>query len=106
MLLVARAIRGRKVKEAIDLLKNLEKRAAHPILLTLKQGVGNAVNNLKLEKESLSIKTIQIVKGPIFKRGQAVSRGQSHPIMKRTSHITITLEGKEVKKGEKSGTKG
>ncbi len=104
MLLVARAISGFKANKALDALKNLDKRASRPILLTLKQGVSNAVNNYKLEKESLLIKKIQIGKGPTFKRGQPVARGQSHPIMKRTSHLTIVLEGEEIKKG-KNGAK-
>lgn len=104
MLLVAKAISGFKADKALDVLKNLDKRASRPILLTLKQGVANAVNNFKLEKDSLSIKKIQVSKGPTFKRGQPVARGQSHPIMKRTSHITIVLEGEEIKKG-KDGAK-
>lgn len=106
MLLVARAISGFKANKALDVLKAINKSAAQPLLMTLRQGVSNAVNNFKLEKESLLIKKIQVGKGPTYKRGRAVSRGQSHSIMKRTSHLMIVLEGEEVKKGAKSGTKG
>jgi len=41
----------------------------------------------------LKIKTIEINAGPIMKRGRAVSKGRSHSIKKRTSHIKIVLEG-------------
>jgi len=47
-----------------------------------------------LKKESLIIKKIEVNKGPALKRGQPISRGQMHPILKRTSHIKIVLEGK------------
>lgn len=107
--LVAQTIQGLKASYALEVLKNLNKKAAGFLLLTLKQGIGNAVNNFKLDKESLVIKKLEIGKGPILKRGQPVSRGRWYPILKRTSHIKIVLEGnqKEVKKkGAKNGKKG
>lgn len=106
--LVGQTIRGLKAIYALEVLKNLNKKAAEPLLLTLKQGIGNAVNNFKLDKESLVIKKLEIGKGPILKRGRPVARGQWHPILKRTSHIEIVLEGeekKEKKKGAKNGAK-
>lgn len=105
MRLIADAVRGLKIDEAVEILKNLNKRAAGPLLLTLKQGIGNAVNNFKLDKESLVIKKLVIGKGPTYKRGQPVSRGQWHSIMKRTCHINMVLEGESKKKGAKSGAK-
>lgn len=86
-----------KPEKAILLLENVQKRAAGPIVKTLKQAVANAKNNFKLEAKSLKIKEIQINKGPTYKRGRPVSRGRSHPIKKRTSHITIILESEEEK---------
>ncbi len=106
--LVAQTIRGLKVGYALEVLKNLNKKAAQPLILTLKQGVGNAVNNFKLDKESLLIKRVEVGKGPILKRGRPVARGQWHPILKRTSQIKIILEGEEKqgkKKGGKNGAK-
>ncbi len=100
--LVADVVRGLKATQAMEVLKNVKKRAAKPLLLTLKQALGNALNNFKIDKESLVIKKLEIGKGPIYKRGRPVSRGRYHPILKRTSHITLILEGKEAKKdGEK-----
>jgi large subunit ribosomal protein L22 len=103
--LVAQTIKGLKSTFALEVLKNLNKKAAKFLLLTLKQGIGNAVNNFNLDKESLIIKKIEVGKGPILKRGRPVARSQWHEILKRTSNIKIFLEGKE-KKGRKNGTEG
>lgn len=106
MRLVADLIRGLKADGALAILSHLNKAAARPLLLTLKQGMGNAVNNFNLEKGSLLIKKLAIGKGPTHKRGRPVSRSRWHPILKRTSHIVMILEGKEKeKKGGKHGPK-
>jgi len=99
--LVAQSLKGLKVTYALEVLKNLNKKAADFLILTLKQGIGNAVNNFNLDKESLIIKKIEVGKGPILKRGRPVARGQWHPILKRTSNLKIFLEGEEIKKVSK-----
>lgn len=95
--LVGDRVRSLKAQAAVEILKSLNKRAAKPILLTLKQGIGNAVNNFSLDKDSLRIKSLQITKGPIYKRWRFVSRGRTHPVQKKTSHVRIVLEGEEGK---------
>ena len=103
---VAEAIRGMKAKEAVELLKNVNKSAAAPLLLTLEQGISNATHNFELDKSKLLIKKIEIGDGPIYKRGQPISRGRWHPVMKRTSHLQIVLTGEKTEKKEvKNGTK-
>jgi large subunit ribosomal protein L22 len=97
--LVADQIRGLDVVQAEAILKNLNKKAAKPLLLVLRQGVGNAVNNFKLNKDNLRIKQLEIGEGPRMKRVRFVSRGRIHQIQKRLSHIKMILE-------EKNGTKG
>jgi large subunit ribosomal protein L22 len=99
--LVTSALKNLSLQEAIDILENLKKRAAKPILLTCRQALGNAVNNFGLKKESLKLKEIQVGKGPVFKRWRAVSRGRARSIIKRTSHLKIILEG-EKKEPEKN----
>jgi len=93
--LVAAAVAHLPVARAEMILIKLNKRATRPLLLTLKQGVANAVGNFGLIKESLVIKRLEIGKGPSYKRGRPVSRGQWHPILKRTCHIRMILEGTE-----------
>lgn len=110
MRLVASLIRGLSVEEAVIILTHLHKSSAEPMLLTLKQGMGNAINNFGLLKESLKISSLEIGEGPTYKRGRPVSRGKWHPILKRTCHISLTLEGKTkvkkiIKNKKKNGTK-
>ncbi len=98
MRLVADLVRDLKTDEALEILSHLNKGAARPLFLTLKQALGNAVNNFNLDKEDLLIKKLEIGEGSTYKRGRFVSRGRWHPILKRTSHITMILEGIEKKK--------
>ena len=94
--LVANEVRGLPVGEAVARLMHLNKKGARPILLTIKQGVGNAVNNFQLREESLIIKKIEVNKGPSFKR-----MDKSHRVFrwgtveKKTAHLSLVLEGKK-----------
>lgn len=94
--LVAEKICGQKAKLALIFLSQAGKKGK-VLKETLKQGIANAKNNFNLAEEDLKIKEIQINEGSIYKRWQPVSRGQAHPIKKRTSHITVILEAEAEK---------
>lgn len=102
--LVADSIRRLPPEEALAVLGAMNKRAAKPLEDVLKQAIGNAVNNFKLDQKNLVIGEIQIGEGPTFKRWRAAARGRAHRVLKRTSHIRIVLEekGKEEKQVSKS----
>jgi len=100
--LVAAAIRGLQITEAEKILTHLNKRGSHFLLLVLKQAKANAVKNFDLQEKGLKIKKLMVNKGPTYKRGRPVSRGQWHPILKRTSHVTMFLEGEERKEGKEN----
>jgi len=103
--LMAAVIRGLSVVEAEKILTFLNKRGSRPLLLVLKQAKANALKNFNLQEKSLKIKKLVVTKGPTYKRGRPISRGQWHPILKRTSHVTMVLEGEEKKEEKKHGTK-
>lgn len=98
MRLVADQIRGLEAIRAEAILRNLPKGAARPLLLVLKQALGNAINNFKLKKENLKIKTLDIGEGPRMKRVRFVSRGRVHQVKKRLGHINLVLEDTNGKK--------
>jgi len=98
--LVAKAIAGLSPVVALQQLAFLKKGATKPLAETLKSAIANAENNLKIKKEDLKIKTIEIGEGPRLKRFRAVARGTAHPYKRRTSHIKIVLE--EVARGSES----
>lgn len=98
-------IRGKEIKEAETQLKFIARRASMPILRLLKSAIANAKNNFNVDKEDLFIKEIKVNEGIPHKRSRPVSRGRAFPIMKRTSHIIISLgvkKGVKIEKSDKS----
>ncbi len=96
--LVADMIRGKQVTIAKNILTNASKKAKHPIHDLLDSAIANAGHNHKIDVEALFVKEIRVDQGFVMKRSMPVSRGSAHPIKKRTSHISIVLEAREVKK--------
>ncbi len=89
--LVADLIRNKSVKEADNILSNLNKEAARLMHKVLVSAVANAENNFGLDKESLIVKEAYIDEGKTLKRMRFGSRGHVDPIKKRTSHITVVV---------------
>lgn len=89
--LVADAVRGKRVPEALTLLSFLEKRAAAPIKKLLQSAVANARQNFGADPDTLSVQEITVNKGAVLKRWMPRARGKAAAIKKRTSHITIEL---------------
>jgi large subunit ribosomal protein L22 len=102
--LVANLIKGLPVKEAEKQLIFLAKRASQPVLKLLKSAVANALQ-VNLSEKSLYIKSIKVDVGPTLKRWRPRAMGRATPINKRTSHITIVLEGEEVSREEEKAKK-
>lgn len=89
--LVADAIRGKKVSEALTALTFMPKRAALAMHKLLSSAVANAEQKGEKNPENLVVKEITVDKGITFKRFRARARGRAAPINKETSHINITL---------------
>lgn len=91
---VAREIQGMPVTSALDTLNFSTKKASYLIGKTLKSAIANAENNHELDAEELIVKEAVIGEGPTFKRFKPRARGSAGGILKRTSHIFITLAPK------------
>lgn len=92
MRLVANEVRGYEFNEAVDILKNTNKKSSIPILKALKSAAANAkVLNPDISEEDLYIKKVFIDKGPVWKRFRPRARGRADRILRRTSHLTIVL---------------
>lgn len=96
--LLAQMVRHMSIGEALNALSLVQKRAVAPLEKTLKSAIADAVNNAKLPKENLVIKSIDVFEGPVLKRFRPSTRGRVHPYKKRSSHIKIVLEEKNEKK--------
>lgn len=92
--LVADAVRGKKIEEAITVLSFMPKRSALPLQKLLSSALANA-KNLSMPTENLIIKEISVNAGATLYRSQPRSyRGGDSTIRKRTSHVTVKLATK------------
>ena len=88
-------IRGKDVEKAAAILKNTPKRAAEYLEKLLNSAVANAENNHNMDVSKLYVAECFACPGPILKRIRPKDHGRAHRILKRTSHITITVAEKE-----------
>lgn len=95
---VAREIQGLPVSSALDILTFTPKKAANLIGKTLKTAIADAENNFDLDTNTLVIKEAVIGAGPTLRRFKPRAKGSAGPILKRTSHISITLVGSAPEK--------
>ena len=91
--LVADVIRGMHVRDAEAQLLFSRKAAAKPLHTLLKSAVANAVHNHKMDPNSLVVSTIYVNEGVVLKRWMPRAQGRATPLRKRSSHITIVLNG-------------
>ena len=85
-------IRGKKVKEAIAILKYTNKAAAPMVEKLVKSAMANAVNNHQMDETKLYISEIYAKQGPTMKRIMPRAKGSANRIRKRTSHIVVVLK--------------
>ncbi|GAB4261704.1 MULTISPECIES: 50S ribosomal protein L22 [Deferrisoma] len=90
--LVADLVRGRRVEEAIRILRFTPRRASLPVRKVIESAVANAENNHGLDIDQLWVREIRVDEGPTLKRWRPRARGRATPIMKRTSHVAVVLE--------------
>ena len=88
-------VRGKKVDEALALLKFAPTPTARVVAKVVKSAVANAENNFQLSPSDLKIVTIFADEARTLKRFRPRSRGRTSPILKRSSHITVIVAGEE-----------
>ncbi len=91
MRLVADQIRGLPVDRAINLLAFSNKKGADIIKKVLESAIANAENNDGADIDELKVSTIQVNQGPTMKRLRPRARGRADRIIKRPSHLTVTV---------------
>jgi len=89
--LVADQIRGLNVAKALELLNFSDKKAALPIRKVLESAIANAEHNEGADVDELRVATICVDEGPTLKRWRARAKGRGAKILKRTSHIKVTV---------------
>ena len=97
---VADLIRGKKVDAAINMLAYVEKRAAAPLRKLLRSAVANAETKSKgqLDADLLYVKELTVDQGPSMRRFQPRAMGRAFKVIKKTSHISLTVGELPAKK--------
>ena len=93
---VLELIRNKPVGTAAAILKHTPKAASEPLGKLLKSAVANAENNFGMSADKLYVAECFVGAGPILKRIMPRAQGRAFRINKRTSHVTIVVEEKEV----------
>jgi large subunit ribosomal protein L22 len=92
--LITDLIRGRDVQDALNILKFTPNRAAGMISKVLTSAIASA-NEAEADVEELYVDQVFVDEGPQIKRWEPKDRGRAHPILKRTSHITVIVNQEE-----------
>jgi len=87
--LVVDVVRGKKVDEALTVLKFLPTPAARTVAKVINSAAANAENNFQMATSELRITEIFADEARTLKRFRPQSRGRVSPILKRSTHITV-----------------
>ncbi len=85
-------IRGRDVDDAITLLRFAKQRASGMIEKVVRSAVANAAEQEVRSRNALYVARCWVDPGPVTKRFQPKDRGKAYSILKRTSHLVVTLD--------------
>lgn len=89
--LVADQIRGLPVERALNILTYSNKKAAAVLKKLLESAVANAEHNDGADIDELLVASICVDQGPALKRLRPRARGRADRILKRMSHVTVTV---------------
>ena len=89
--LVADQIRGLPVERAVEVLSFSDKKAATVLKKVLESAIANAEHNEGADIDELRVGYVTVDQGPTHARFSARARGRVNRILKRTSHITLTV---------------
>jgi large subunit ribosomal protein L22 len=92
--LVADMVRGQQVGQALAVLAYTPKKGARIVRKVLESAIANAEQNLGADIDELKISRIEVDEAPTAKRFHARAKGRGNRIVKRLSHIRVTVADK------------
>ncbi|MDQ3239488.1 MAG: 50S ribosomal protein L22 [bacterium] len=93
MRLLANVFKKTSVTETLGRLPYIDLAGGLPLSKLIASASANAFHTQKLTAEQLKIKNIIVGAGTTFKRFRPVSRGSAHTYKRRSSNVTVVLEG-------------
>ena len=94
--LVGAAVKGKRVTEAMALLRFMPQRASTVLLKAVKSAAANAENNFDLDPNDLIVANVYADPGASLRRYRAKARGRVGPLRKRSSHVTVVVREREA----------
>jgi large subunit ribosomal protein L22 len=95
--LVIDLVRGKDLDEAYAILDNCQKLCAKDIKKLIKSAEANAVNNFKLNRDTLYVAEISANDAIRLKRILPRAKGSASGLIKRWSHVFVTVKNREAK---------
>ena len=89
--LVADQVRGMPVERALNILMFSPKKAAGMVRKVLESAIANAEHNEGADIDELKVSAIYVNEARTLKRFRARAKGRGTRILKRNSHITVTV---------------
>jgi large subunit ribosomal protein L22 len=89
---LANLVRGKRVDDALAILRYQPQRGARLLEKVIKSALGNAEDRRAPNVAGLIVKDARIDGGPMFKRLRPGGRGMAHVIKRRFSHISVEVE--------------
>ena len=89
--LVVDQVRGKPVSDALDILNFSNRKGADLVRKVLESAIANAENNEAADIDELSVAEIFVNAGMTMKRIKPRAKGRADRILKRSSHITVTV---------------
>jgi len=102
MRLVVDLVRGKKVEEALNILRFNRQKESSPrvekLILSAIANWGQKNEGARIEESELYIKTIFVGGGPMLKRILPAPQGRAHRVRKRSNHVTLIVDSKVAAK--------
>ena len=87
-------VRGKNVNDALAILRFTPGKGSAIVEKVVESAKANAENNFDMDPEKLYVSEIYANQGPTMKRWRAGSQGRASIILKRSSHVGVTLKEK------------
>lgn len=91
--IVAGLVRNRTVEDAITILNHTPRRASTAVRKAVESAKANAENNHDYKADTLKITHISVTPGRRLKRFRPAAHGRALPFEKKSSHITVMVDG-------------
>lgn len=103
--LVADLVRGKKVGDALNLLRFTNKKPARIVEKLIASAKANAENKNVADGDGMRVATIFVDQGPVMRRQLSRARGRVDTVRKPFAHVTVVLREEDAPKKKAASVK-